>query len=99
MALQACADRAACLAGPLVDQPLKAVKEVYETNVFAVLRLTDAVVPIMAKQGHGTIVNIGSIAGETCISQSVFLFPLANGVGICLGRRRGAAYMRHRKPP
>ncbi|KAF9477507.1 oxidoreductase [Pholiota conissans] len=51
--------------GPLIDQPLNSVKEVYETNVFAVLRVSKAVVPIMAKHGSGTIINIGSITGET----------------------------------
>ncbi|KAF8973624.1 oxidoreductase [Flammula alnicola] len=50
--------------GPLVEQPIEAVKEVFETNTFAVLRMCQAIVPIMAKQNYGTIVNIGSIVGE-----------------------------------
>jgi 1-acylglycerone phosphate reductase len=50
--------------GPLVEVPIQAIKDIYETNVFALLRVTQAAVPIMAKQNFGTIVNIGSIAGD-----------------------------------
>jgi 1-acylglycerone phosphate reductase len=44
--------------------PIEDVKQIFETNTFAVLRLCKAVVPIMAKRRSGTIVNIGSIVGE-----------------------------------
>ncbi|KAH9486548.1 Short-chain dehydrogenase cctT [Psilocybe cubensis] len=50
--------------GPLVEVPIEQVKEVFETNTFAILRVCKAVVPVMAKRGSGTIVNIGSIVGE-----------------------------------
>lgn len=50
--------------GPLVEQFSADIKEVFETNTFAILRICKAVVPIMAKQHSGTIVNIGSIVGE-----------------------------------
>lgn len=53
--------------GPLVEVPMQAIKEVYETNVFALLRVTQAAVPIMAKQNFGTIVNIGSILGDMSV--------------------------------
>ena len=39
-----------------------------EVNLLAPLRLMRAVVPVMRTQGHGAIVNIGSVAGEIGIS-------------------------------
>jgi 1-acylglycerone phosphate reductase len=49
--------------GPMVDVRLSKVRSVYETNVFGALRLVQEVVPHMARQGSGTIVNIGSVVG------------------------------------
>lgn len=40
------------------------IKQIFDTNTFAILRVCKAVVPIMAKRRSGTIVNIGSIVGE-----------------------------------
>ena len=37
---------------------------VYDTNVFAVIRMAKAVIPHMASRRRGTIVNISSIDGE-----------------------------------
>ncbi|KAF4623779.1 hypothetical protein D9613_002174 [Agrocybe pediades] len=50
--------------GPLIEVPLDDIKEVFETNVFAVIRMSRAVARVMAKQKSGLIVNIGSIVGE-----------------------------------
>ena len=50
--------------GPLAEQSLDQVKQIFETNTFAVLRICKAVVPIMAKRNAGTIVNIGSVMGN-----------------------------------
>ena len=42
----------------------KTVTEVIDVNLVAPIRLMRAVVPIMREQGSGSIVNIGSVAGE-----------------------------------
>lgn len=53
--------------GPLAEQSLDQVKQIFETNTFAVLRICKAVVPIMAKRNAGTIVNIGSVMGNLSV--------------------------------
>jgi NAD(P)-dependent dehydrogenase (short-subunit alcohol dehydrogenase family) len=40
------------------------VQQMYDINVFGVLRMTSAVVPYMRKQKSGQIINISSIAGK-----------------------------------
>jgi NADP-dependent 3-hydroxy acid dehydrogenase YdfG len=52
------------IVGPLVDWTAEKAKEVYDTNVFSIIRLCGAVVPHMAKHKSGTIVNMGSVVGE-----------------------------------
>lgn len=44
--------------------PIEEVKRQYETNVFGLLAMTQAVLPKMRKAGKGRIVNIGSSGGE-----------------------------------
>jgi 1-acylglycerone phosphate reductase len=50
--------------GPIAEQPLSEVTKVMETNLFGVIRVTQEVVPIMAKQGYGLIINIGSVVSQ-----------------------------------
>jgi NAD(P)-dependent dehydrogenase (short-subunit alcohol dehydrogenase family) len=50
--------------GPIEQVPLDAIRRNFETNVFALLGLTQLVVPLMRGQGEGRIVNIGSVAGR-----------------------------------
>ncbi|KZT73523.1 oxidoreductase [Daedalea quercina L-15889] len=51
--------------GPLAETSLDDAWNTFDTNVFGVLRLTQAVFPHMAAKKSGVIVNIGSIVGDT----------------------------------
>ena len=44
--------------------PIADVRKQYETNVFGLLAITQAVLPAMRHSGTGRIVNIGSSGGE-----------------------------------
>lgn len=50
--------------GPVAEQKLSEIRDVLETNVLGVVRVTQAVVPSMAAKGAGLIVNIGSITSQ-----------------------------------
>ena len=50
--------------GPMETFSLEEIRLLYETNVFAPLRLSQIVLPSMRELGFGTIVNIGSLAGR-----------------------------------
>jgi NAD(P)-dependent dehydrogenase (short-subunit alcohol dehydrogenase family) len=52
------------LTGAFEDIGINEIKALYETNVFGVIRVTQAVLPIMRKQGLGRIINISSGAGR-----------------------------------
>ena len=40
-----------------------AIRAMYETNVFGVMNVTRAVLPLMRKQGYGHVINVTSMAG------------------------------------
>jgi len=48
----------------LEETPLQNVRDLFETNVFGLIAVTQAVVPGMRTRKSGTIINIGSIAGR-----------------------------------
>lgn len=50
--------------GPIEQVPLDAIRRNFETNVFGLLGLTQAVIPFLRAQGGGRIVNVGSVAGR-----------------------------------
>lgn len=50
--------------GAFEDLAMEEIKAQYETNLFGVIRVTQAVLPIMRKQKSGIIVNISSGAGR-----------------------------------
>lgn len=52
------------LMAPMELIPLDTVRQQYETNVFGLLAVTQAVLPAMREAGTGRIVNIGSSGGE-----------------------------------
>jgi NAD(P)-dependent dehydrogenase (short-subunit alcohol dehydrogenase family) len=56
--------------GPIEQIPLDAIRKNFETNVFALLGLTQLVAPIMRAQGEGRIINIGSVAGRIARAMS-----------------------------
>ncbi|KZS88119.1 NAD(P)-binding protein [Sistotremastrum niveocremeum HHB9708] len=46
---------------PFTDLEMSAVRDLYETNVFGVMAVTQAFIPLLIASGHGKIINIGSI--------------------------------------
>ena len=53
--------------GPLEELTLDEVRAVFETNLFSTLALCQEVLPSMRERGFGTIVNVGSVAGQIAV--------------------------------
>jgi NAD(P)-dependent dehydrogenase (short-subunit alcohol dehydrogenase family) len=56
------------LFGAFEDCSIEEIKDLYETNLFGLVRLTQAVLPTMRRQQYGRIINLSSGAG-------IFGFP------------------------
>nr|WP_240339771.1 SDR family oxidoreductase [Halobacillus ihumii] len=52
------------LGGFLEQVPLESYRRQFETNLFGVIAVTQAVLPIMRQQGRGKILNVSSISGR-----------------------------------
>jgi NAD(P)-dependent dehydrogenase (short-subunit alcohol dehydrogenase family) len=56
----------------LFDLKAEAARQTFETNILGPLRLTQAVVPVMQRNGYGRIVNLSSGAGQLADMRSGF---------------------------
>ena len=54
--------------GALEDVPIEAARRLFEVNLFALIRVTQACLPAMRRQRKGIVVNLSSIVGK-------FTFP------------------------
>lgn len=53
------------------DASIPLTKRLFDVNVFAPLALAQLAIPVMRKQGRGTIVNVGSVGGRVALPWSV----------------------------
>jgi NAD(P)-dependent dehydrogenase (short-subunit alcohol dehydrogenase family) len=51
------------LVGACEETRAAEARALFETNLFGVMRVVSALVPQMRRQGHGAIVNVGSVSG------------------------------------
>lgn len=51
------------LMAPMLDITPEALQKQFETNLFAITRISNLIVPLMIKRKSGMIINIGSVSG------------------------------------
>src|SRR4030095_11328046 len=56
------------LAGALEELSHDEARAQFETNFFGVVRMVDAVLPLMRRQKRGHIINVGSLSGLSAVS-------------------------------
>ena len=49
---------------PILEETVDGIKETYEVNLFGLIRVTQAFVPLLKKSTEGRIVNVGSAVGS-----------------------------------
>jgi NADP-dependent 3-hydroxy acid dehydrogenase YdfG/glyoxylase-like metal-dependent hydrolase (beta-lactamase superfamily II) len=52
------------LRGAVEEVDVRAVERMFDTNVLGIMRMVQAVVPVMRRQHSGRIVNVGSLVGK-----------------------------------
>jgi 2-hydroxycyclohexanecarboxyl-CoA dehydrogenase len=68
------------IAGPFVDSDPADWDRVIQINLYGVLNTSKAVLPVLAEQGHGTVVNIASDAGRVGSSGEAVYSAAKGGV-------------------
>ena len=61
------------LDGAFEDLQMEEIKAQYETNLFGVIRVSQAVLPIMRKQKSGIVVNISCRSWKIWLSRRIRL--------------------------
>jgi 2-hydroxycyclohexanecarboxyl-CoA dehydrogenase len=81
--------------GPFVDSDPADWDRIIQINLYGVLNTSKAVLPIMAAQGHGTVVNIASDAGRVGSSGEA-VYSAAKGGIIAFTKTTAREMARHR---
>jgi NADP-dependent 3-hydroxy acid dehydrogenase YdfG len=61
------------LLGGAEESSMAQAQALFDVNVFGVLRMTNAVLPTMRRQGTGRIINLSSVQGSSSLFRAVFL--------------------------
>ena len=80
--------------GPFVDSDEADWDRVIAINLYGVLHTSKAVLPIMATQGHGSVVNLGSDAGRVGSSGEA-VYSAAKGAVIAFSKATAREMARH----
>ena len=81
-------------AGPFVDSDPADWDRVIQINLYGVLNMSKAVLPVMAEQGHGSVVNLASDAGRVGSSGEA-VYSAAKGGVIAFTKASAREMARH----